>query len=88
MSIYDLAMQDKEFRKLVLIEFGFGEHIPLKVEKWLKKNYPYKVAEWRKLRVSLKENVTPLYQQGMTMEERTALLEKEEKMRLFNKYWN
>lgn len=80
MSIYELAMQDREFRRLILIEFSFGEHQPQKIEKWLKKKYPYKVAEWRKVRINQK--VVPMVAEGMTKEERTAILDKEE---MYNK---
>ncbi|MGP7815533.1 hypothetical protein ACTXGU_00065 [Niallia sp. 01092] len=74
MSIYDLAMQDPQFRRIILVEFGFGDHPVIKVEKWLKKNYPYKVAEWKKQ--VAKGNVTQLHREGMAREERDRLLDK------------
>lgn len=76
MSIYELAMQDPQFRKLILIQFGMGEHNPIKVEKWLKKYFTYKVNEWRKLRISQK--IVPMVVEGMSEEQRNRLLGLEE----------
>lgn len=76
MSIYEQAMQDQQFRKIVLVQFGFGEHVPVKVERFLKKNYPYKVAEWRKQAASQK--VVPMVAEGMSKGQRDKILDKEE----------
>lgn len=76
MSIYEIAMQDPQFRKLILIQFGMGDHNVVKIERWLKKNFTYKFNEWRKQRISQK--VVPMVVEGMSQEQRNRLLDLEE----------
>jgi len=39
-TIYDVIMLDPELKKEVLIQFGFGQVEPRKVEEWFKKERP------------------------------------------------
>lgn len=83
MSVFNQAMSDPVIKKLILIEFGFGEVSPVKVEKWIKKHYPHKYAEYKRdLRT---QKVLPFKQEMMSKTQRSALLDKEEIYRDFYK---
>ncbi|USK69196.1 hypothetical protein [Peribacillus asahii] len=74
MTIVEQAMQNEELRKAILIEFGFGEVKPKKVEKWLKEQYPVQFAELK--RNTKKSNVLQFSTELTTAEERTAFLDR------------
>lgn len=72
MSIAELAMQNPDLRRAILVEFGFGHVSPKKVEKWLREKYTVQYAELK--RNSKKSNVIQFETELTTSEHRTKIL--------------
>ncbi|MEC1697736.1 hypothetical protein [Schinkia azotoformans] len=76
MTIYDLMMQDEKIKKSVLIEFGFSELQPRKVEEWFKKENPDTYAQFKQQ--CKNDNVigfNPKSVEASTRAERDAILD-------------
>lgn len=77
MTVYDLIMQNENYRKQVLIQFGFGEVQPKKVESWFKKLNPLVFNQFKKdLKNGNVVGFNPKTTEATTREERDALLDK------------
>ncbi|MGD6831405.1 hypothetical protein ACQCT5_04545 [Sutcliffiella halmapala] len=77
MTVYDLIMQNDNYRKQVLIQFGFGEVQPKKVETWFKKLNPVVFNQFKKdLKNGNVVGFNPKTTEATTREERDALLDK------------
>ncbi|MFJ8264763.1 hypothetical protein [Peribacillus asahii] len=74
MTIVEQAMKNAELRRAILVEFGFGEVKPKKVEKWLKEHYPVQFAKLKSN--TKKSNVLQFSTELTTAEERTAFLDR------------
>ena len=76
MTIYDLMMQDEKIKKSVLIEFGFGEISPKKVEAWFKKLNPDTYAQFKQqCKNSNVLGFNPKSVEATTRAERDAILD-------------
>lgn len=76
MSTYNEIMKDPFLSRQVLIEFGFGAVKPIKVERWVKKNYPNLFYKCR--REANKNKIVQLEVEQMSKERRDSILDKEE----------
>lgn len=72
--MYNILMNDKDVKRAVLIEFGFGEVNPKEVEKWVRVNFP---MEYKALKAykNHESNVIYLERENMTVDERSKLLD-------------
>lgn len=76
MSIYKEIMNDSYLSKQVLIHFGFGEVTPIKIERWVKKEFPNLYYQCK--RAAKKDNIIPMRVEAMSKERRDSILDKEE----------
>ncbi len=72
LTIVQQAMKDEFLRKQILVEWGFGRVNEKRVEKWLKKEFPFEYAELK--RNTEQSNVIPIATDLTTAEERTDFL--------------
>lgn len=81
MRIYEAIMLHPTYKKEVLIEFGFGEVSPLRVERWFRIEYP---MTYKRIKSNLKyfnevvgeaTNMIPIKTEATTREERSAILD-------------
>lgn len=69
-------MKDPYLSKKVLIQFGFGEVTPIKIERWVKREFPNLYYQCR--RAVKKDKVVPIQVEAMSRERRDSILDKEE----------
>lgn len=76
MSTYNEIMKDPFLSRQVLIEFGFGKVTPVKIERWVKKNYPNLFYKCR--REANRSKVVQLEVETMSKERRDSILDMED----------
>lgn len=81
MRMYDAIMMHPTYRREVLVQFGFGEVKPIKVERWFKEKYPVVSKQYKdNLKVvnellGESDNLIQFKTEAMTREERKTLLD-------------